>query len=84
MPEENVELVRRTIDLFNAGEINRYLGGVDETSRWTGRTRSARQKGIYRGRQGEMKLWRSFLDAWDIVQWDPEEIIEVDDARVLS
>jgi hypothetical protein len=30
-----------------------------------------------------LKLWRSFLDVWDTVHWDPEEIIEVDDRRVV-
>jgi hypothetical protein len=41
-------------------------------------------KGVYRGRPEALRLWRSFLDAWDSLQWDPEEIIDVDESRVIA
>ena len=40
-------------------------------------------KGIYSGRTGLMELWQSFLEAWQEVRWDPQEFIEVDEARVI-
>ena len=30
-----------------------------------------------------LELWTSFLDAWESVRWDPEEIIEVDETRLI-
>jgi ketosteroid isomerase-like protein len=83
MSEENVELVRRTIDLFNAREIEQALDGMHDDFVMDWSNSIGPLKGIYRGRQGALKLWSSFLDAWDAVHWDPEEIIEVDDTRVV-
>jgi ketosteroid isomerase-like protein len=40
-------------------------------------------KGIYRGREETLKLARSFRDAWDALRWEPEEIIDVDETRVI-
>ena len=40
-------------------------------------------KGVYRGRRGVLELWTSFLSAWESVRWDPEEIIEVDETRLI-
>jgi ketosteroid isomerase-like protein len=40
-------------------------------------------KGVYKGREAVLELWESFLEAWDDVQWDPQEIIELDDARLI-
>jgi ketosteroid isomerase-like protein len=83
MSEANIELVRRTIDLFNAREIDQALDGVHDDFEMDWSNSIGPLKGIYRGQQEVLKLWRSFLDAWDVVQWDPEEIIEVDDTRVV-
>jgi ketosteroid isomerase-like protein len=83
MSEENIELVRRTIDLWNAREIDRALEALADNFEMDWSNSIGPLKGIYRGRQGVLKLWRSFLDAWEAVQWDPEEIIEVDDTRAV-
>ena len=41
MSQENVEMVRRVNDLFNAKEVEQALDLVGDDLRWTGRTRSA-------------------------------------------
>jgi hypothetical protein len=83
MSEENVELVRRTIGLFNAREIERALDLVPDDFEMDWSNSIGPLKGIYRGRQEVVRLWRTFLDAWDEVQWNPEEIIEVDETQVV-
>jgi ketosteroid isomerase-like protein len=83
MSEENVEVVRRTIELWNATEIDQALDGLADDVEMDWSNSIGPLKGIYRGREGLLKLWRSFLDAWDAIHWDPEEIIEVDDTRVV-
>lgn len=40
-------------------------------------------KGVYRGRQQVNELWTSSLEAWREIRWDPEEIIDVGDTRVI-
>ena len=83
MSEENVELVHRTIDLWNALEVDQTLDWLADDFEMDWSNSIGPLKGVYRGRKGVLKLWRSFLDVWDTVQWDPEEIIEVDDTRVV-
>ena len=40
-------------------------------------------KGIYRGREQVMEVWQTFREAWDEVQWDPQEIVDLGGERVL-
>ena len=83
MSEGNTELVRRTIDLWNARDIDQALEELADDCEMDWSNSIGPLKGIYRGREGVLKLWMSFLDAWDTVHWDPEDIIEVDDTRVV-
>jgi ketosteroid isomerase-like protein len=78
-----VELVCRVNDLFNAREVEQALDlvGDDFEMDWTNSIGPL--KGVYRGRPGVLELWTSFLDAWESVRWDPQEIIEVDEERLI-
>ena len=82
MPD-NVELVRRATELFNAREIDRALELVPDGIVMDWSNSIGPLKGVYRGRQEVTRLWSAFLDAWDSVRWDPEEIIEVDDSHLV-
>jgi ketosteroid isomerase-like protein len=83
MSRENVSMVRRVNDLFNAKEVEQALDlvGDDFEMDWTNSIGPL--KGVYRGRQGVLELWTSFLDAWESVRWDPEQIIEVDETQLV-
>jgi ketosteroid isomerase-like protein len=83
MTQENVELVRRTIDLFNRREIDRALDGVADDFEMDWSNSIGPLRGLYRGRDEARGLWEAFLDAWDEVRWHAREIIEVDDNRVV-
>ena len=76
-------MVHRVNDLFNAKEVEQALDlvGDDIEMDWTNSIGPL--QGVYRGRQGVLELWTSFLDAWESVRWDPEEIIEVDETRLI-
>src|SRR6476469_5224205 len=78
MSQENVEMVRRVNDLFNAAEIEQALDLVDDDLEMDWTNSIGPLKGVYRGREGVVELWKSFLDAWESVRWDPEEVVEVD------
>ena len=84
MSQENVEIVQRAFDSINRGDV---VVSLDEAADhlvvdWSNSIGPL--KGIYRGRPEVLKLWSSFLDAWDPLQWDAEEIIDVDDSRVIA
>jgi ketosteroid isomerase-like protein len=81
--QENVEMVHRVNDLFNAKEIEQALDLVDDDLEMDWTNTICPLKGVYRGREGVVELWKSFLDAWESVRWDPEEVIEVDESRLI-
>jgi ketosteroid isomerase-like protein len=83
MAQENIEVVRRTIDLFNRNEVDRVLDTADRNLEMDWSNSIGPLRGVYRGRQEVLEFWQSFLEAWDEVRWDPQEFIEVDEARVI-
>ena len=83
MSQENVDLVRRTIDYFNRGEIDQALEATHEDFEMDWSNSIGPLKGVYRGRRQVLELWGTFFDAWQEVRWDPEEMIDVDDTRVI-
>jgi ketosteroid isomerase-like protein len=83
MAQENIELVCRAIDFFNRREIDRALESTHPDLEMDWSNSIGPLKGVYRGRKEVLGFWQSFLEAWDEVRWDPQEIIEVDEARLI-
>ena len=54
------------------------------TLRWTGRTRLALRRGFTGEKKQVRHAWTSFVEAFDELRWDPEEIIEVDESRLIA
>jgi ketosteroid isomerase-like protein len=80
---ENERLARHVIDLFNRGEIDEALELVDDGFELDWSNSIGVLKGVYRGREAARELWKSFFEMWDDVNWEPEEIIEVDESRLI-
>jgi ketosteroid isomerase-like protein len=83
MSQENVDAVVRLIDLFNEGRIDEAFAGVAESVEMDWSNSIGPLKGVYRGKEGVRTLWQTFLDAWETVRWDPREMIDVDESRVV-
>ena len=83
MPSENVELVRKVTDFFNQREVDQALELTSEDFVMDWSNSIGPLKGIYRGRDEVIGLWRTFLDAWEEIHWDPDEIVDIDDRRVM-
>src|SRR5687768_16048501 len=83
MSQENVELVRRGLGLVNRGDFDgaMQLFGDDFEMDWSNSIGPA--KGIYRGRAQIRAFLDSFVEAFDLLRWDPEEFIEVDESRLI-
>ena len=83
MSQENVEVVRRSIDAFSRGDLD----GVRETlspefeMHPSGRFMDTQR--VYRGREGWTEFWRDFRAAWQNVAVSIERMEAIDD-RVLT
>jgi ketosteroid isomerase-like protein len=83
MSQDNVEMVHRAIDFFNRGDIDQALVETHDEFEMDWSNSIGPLKGVYRGRQQVNELWTTFFEAWREVRWDPEEIIDVDETRVI-
>ncbi|OLE37427.1 MAG: hypothetical protein AUG48_04535 [Actinobacteria bacterium 13_1_20CM_3_68_9] len=83
MSQENVELVMGTIDSINRRDLDQAVEAAhnDFEADWSNSI--APHSGVYRGREQARRLIEAFLEAWDEFHWDLQEVVEVDEARVL-
>ena len=83
MSQENIDLVRRGFDSINRGDIDAVLEATasDFVMDWSNSIGPA--KGIYRGEDQVRGVWTSYLEAFDQLQWDPQEFIDVDESRLI-
>jgi ketosteroid isomerase-like protein len=83
MSQENVEVVRRSIDAFSRGDIE----GVIETFAPEFEMRPSGRFGdtapVYRGHQGWVDFWNTFQAAWEHITISIERMEGLDD-RVLT
>jgi hypothetical protein len=77
MSQENVEVVRRTIDSFNTSEIDRVLGGVGDAFEIAWSNSIGPLKGIDRGREETLKLASPSATRGTHYGGNPKEIIDV-------
>jgi ketosteroid isomerase-like protein len=84
MSQENVEVVRRVFDAINRGDVDRALEAAADDIEMDWSSSVGPEQGVYRGKEQIRKLWTSFVEAFDELRWDPEEIIDVDDSRVIA
>lgn len=79
-----MEVVRRSIELWSRGDVEGALEMAtdDLVMDWSNSIGPA--KGVYRGREAVRRFWIAFVDAFEETRWDLEEIIEVDESRVIA
>ena len=83
MSQENVEIVRETIDSLNRRDLDRAVAVAHEDFEADWSNSIGPHGGVHRGREQARELFEAFLEAWDDFRWDVQEVIEVDEARVI-
>jgi ketosteroid isomerase-like protein len=81
MSQENVEMVRRAIDSINRGHLAMEDTADDFEMDWSNSIGPL--SGVYRGPEQVQKILDSFRDAWDQLQWEIQEVFDLDGERVL-
>ena len=84
MTETDVELVRSTLALFDRGEVEPALERFDENLELDWSRSLGPLNGVYRGRAEVLAFWRAFVEAWDSLAFEIEELTEVADGQVLA
>jgi ketosteroid isomerase-like protein len=83
MSQENMELVLGAIDSVNRGDLRPVFEDAADnfTMDWSNSIGPLR--GVYRGRERVTGFLESFFEAWDELQWDVQEIVDLDKEHVL-
>ena len=83
MSQENFEIVHRVFEAVNRGDVDAALeSAADEfVMDWSNSIGPA--KGVYRGKKRAREFSQSFLDAFEDMRWESEEMIEVDASRLI-
>jgi ketosteroid isomerase-like protein len=80
---ESVEIVRRLYDCFRARDNDTPFEFYAEDIVWD--ARGAQILGlehVYHGHEGVRDFWRQWLEAWDQIEFEIGEPVELDDGRV--
>jgi ketosteroid isomerase-like protein len=83
MSQENIEIVRTIIASINRRDLDQALVAAHEDFEADWSNSIAPHGGVYRGRERARALFEAFLEAWEEFRWDVQEIVEVDEARVV-
>jgi len=83
MSQGNVEMVRLAIDAINHGDMSRAMEQADDDFEMDWSNSIGPLNGVYRGRGQVSEVWESFLEAWDELRWDVQEVIDLDGQQVL-
>ena len=84
MSQENVEIVRQGWDAWLRGDLPALLGTFDPEVVWDTSHFRDWPESAYHGREGVERFLSEWLDVWDEYRVDLEDVIEVQDGRVVS
>ena len=82
MSQENVDLVRRTIEAFNSGDWDASLEYMDEDIEWRAAD-AVPDQDSYFGRDGVRAFWMAWIDNFEGFRLEVEELIDAGDAVVV-
>ena len=83
MSQANIDLVRQVFDSVNRGDVDGALGAASDGFEMDWSNSVGPAKGVYRGKEEVRRVWASYMDAFDSLEWNPEEFIAVDDFRLI-
>ena len=85
--EPNVQLLQEGLDAFSRGDLAESLEMMHPDVEWHVVFRLPDlplPKDVYRGREEVEALWKQFRSAWDEMTVQLEEVLHVDDERVVA
>jgi ketosteroid isomerase-like protein len=83
MSEENVELVRRLLEMFAKREHEAVFAFYAPDIEWDARNFNALGftdlEGVYRGHEGVRTYWRRWLQAWKDLDFEVQDVLDAGD-----
>ena len=86
MSEENVETVKRTLEAWNADDLDAFLAELDPDLEWHPSIEPGLEgkATIYRGHDGARKAWREYRgEAWECLTSRPQEFRDLGESVLM-
>ena len=81
---EGVKAVRRVVDAINQVDLEAFADAVSDDFEIDFSNSRSPMSGMYRGRDQAREFLRSFLEPWAKLEFVSNEVIELEDGRVLQ
>ena len=81
---EATDAVRRVVDAINRADLEAFDDAVSEDFEIDFSNSRSPMSGMYRGRDQAREFLRSFLEPWAELEFVSNEVIELQDGRVLQ
>jgi uncharacterized protein len=81
--EDNAERIRQAYDAFNRGDLDAAMAFMHEDVEWRMSGAIVGTADAYHGHEGVRQWWLEFLEPFESMSIEPEEIIEATEDRVL-
>jgi ketosteroid isomerase-like protein len=85
MSRENVELVRKLLEMFQRREHERVFALYDPAIEWDASNFAETipdLAGVYHGHDGVRAYWRRWLLAWDNLEFEVQDVVDAGDQVV--
>jgi uncharacterized protein len=84
MSQDNIEVIRRSIEAFNSGDVEEMIGLADPELEWLPAFGAATDGGTaYHGHDGFREYWRGTQEIWDHFRFEPEQVVGEGDSIVV-
>ncbi len=80
---ENLEIVRRAIEAFSRGELERALRDADQDAVFDWTRSPGLERGVYRGHEQALRFMGTFHELFERVQVDAEEVLVGGDTVIV-
>jgi ketosteroid isomerase-like protein len=76
---ENVEIVRRSLERWNDGDLEGFILKVDPEIEWRTSALYPGVDAVYYGHEGFRKFWRDFHEMWQTLTMELRDVVAVGD-----
>ncbi len=83
MSQENVEIVRRTVEAFNRRDLDEALRLWSPDGVWDWSNSHGLDAGVFHGHSEIREFWNGFVETFDELRFELVEAVEIRDGLVL-
>jgi len=79
MSSDNVEIVRRSLERWNDGDLDGFIENVDPEIEWLTSGLYPGVEPAYAGHEGFRKFWRDFHEMWQTLTMELRDVVAIGD-----